>query len=138
MTGCIGGGPGVFMSAPSRTRPLAGTRSTGRSRRDRRLPRSGGARSGVLWLLTAWVLPELPVRHRGRRGRGRTGWFEPHRIWILDVNHFTPGQRAEFAIIDMVSRSWIASVAAPRRPPHRSSWSSKPRLRQRSPGAVDR
>jgi transposase InsO family protein len=59
------------------------------------------------------VLPELPATPR----RAKTPWpewlvWEPNRIWIWDVTHFTRARRAVFAIIDMVSRYWIATLVS--------------------------
>lgn len=59
------------------------------------------------------VLPELAPRPRTLK----TPWpewlvWEPNRIWIWDVTHFTRSRRAVFAIIDMVSRYWIATLVS--------------------------
>jgi len=59
------------------------------------------------------VLPELPPQPR----RPKTPWpdwlvWAPNRIWIWDVTHFTRAKRAVFAIVDMVSRRWIATLVS--------------------------
>lgn len=59
-------------------------------------------------------LPEGPPPAR----RDKTPWpdwlvWEPNRIWIWDVTHFTRAKRAVFAIMDMVSRKWIATLVSP-------------------------
>lgn len=38
--------------------------------------------------------------------------WEPNRIWIWDVTHFTRARRCVFAIVDMVSRKWIATLVS--------------------------
>ncbi|MEI2827640.1 MAG: hypothetical protein V9F04_15535 [Dermatophilaceae bacterium] len=38
--------------------------------------------------------------------------WAPNRIWIWDVTHFTRARRACFAIVDMVSRYWIATLVS--------------------------
>lgn len=58
-------------------------------------------------------LPEGPPPVR----RDKTPWpewlvWEPNRIWIWDVTHFTRAKRAVFAIMDMVSRKWIATLVS--------------------------
>jgi transposase InsO family protein len=50
--------------------------------------------------------------------RAKTPWpdwlvWEPNRIWIWDVTHFTAAKRCVFAIVDMVSRYWIATLVSP-------------------------
>ena len=59
------------------------------------------------------VLPELPPRPR----TAKTPWpdwlqWQPNRIWIWDVTHFSRAKRAVFAIVDMVSRYWIATLVS--------------------------
>jgi transposase InsO family protein len=59
------------------------------------------------------VLPERPPAGR----RAKTPWpdwlvWEPNRIWIWDVTHFSRARRAVFAIIDMVSRYWIETLVS--------------------------
>jgi transposase InsO family protein len=59
------------------------------------------------------VLPELPATPR----RSKTPWpqwlvWEPNRIWIWDVTHFGQARRCVFAIVDMVSRYWIATLVS--------------------------
>jgi len=60
------------------------------------------------------ILPEGPAPVR----RPKTPWpewlvWEPNRIWIWDVTHFGQAKRAAFAIMDMVSRKWIATLLSP-------------------------
>ena len=59
----------------------------------------------------------LPQRERTPR-RAKTPWpdwlvWEPNRIWIWDVTHFGAAKRCVFAIVDMVSRRWIATLVSP-------------------------
>ena len=59
------------------------------------------------------VLPEPPTRTPSVK----TPWpdwliWEPNRIWIWDVTHFTRAKRAVFAIVDMVSRRWIDTLVS--------------------------
>ena len=47
----------------------------------------------------------------------RTPWphwlaWEPNRIWIWDVTHFGRARRCVFAIVDMVSRYWVATLVS--------------------------
>ncbi len=60
------------------------------------------------------VLPERPPAPR----RPKTPWpdwlvWKPNRIWIWDVTHFSRAKRCVFAIVDMVSRKWIATLVSP-------------------------
>jgi transposase InsO family protein len=60
------------------------------------------------------ILPERPPAPK----RPKTPWpdwlvWEPNRIWIWDVTHFTAAKRCVFAIVDMVSRYWIATLVSP-------------------------
>ena len=59
------------------------------------------------------VLAQQPAPPR----RVRTPWppwlvWEPNRIWIWDVTHFGAARRVVFAIVDMVSRRWIATLVS--------------------------
>ncbi len=36
--------------------------------------------------------------------------WAPNRVWCWDATHFTRAKRAAFAIVDVVSRKWIATV----------------------------
>ena len=59
------------------------------------------------------VLPQQPPAPK----RPKTPWphwlvWEPNRIWIWDVTHFSRARRAVFAIVDMVSRFWIATLVS--------------------------
>lgn len=42
-------------------------------------------------------------------------WLEwkPNRIWAYDFTHFTRARRAVIAVLDMVSRKWIATLCTP-------------------------
>jgi len=58
-------------------------------------------------------LPDPPTR----TPTSKTPWpdwlvWEPNRIWIWDVTHFTKARRATFAIVDMVSRYWIDTLTS--------------------------
>ena len=54
--------------------------------------------------------------------------WEPNRIWIYDVTHFSVARRAVFAIVDMVSRRWIATLAS-----HRGDLHTGPRRVRHGP-----
>lgn len=59
------------------------------------------------------ILPERPAMPR----RTKTPWpdwlvWAPNRIWIWDVTHFGRARRCVFAIVDMVSRYWIATLVS--------------------------
>lgn len=57
------------------------------------------------------VLPELPPRAKAEK-RPWPDWLvlAPNRIWAWDVTHFTRAKRCVFAIVDLVSRKWIATL----------------------------
>ena len=59
------------------------------------------------------VLPEPPARTPALR-RPWPDWlvWAPNRIWAWDVTHFSRARRAVFAIVDMVSRRWIATLVS--------------------------
>jgi transposase InsO family protein len=59
------------------------------------------------------TLPEPLARTRSER-KPWPDWlvWEPNRIWIWDVTHFIRARRVCFAIIDMVSRKWIATLVS--------------------------
>ena len=59
------------------------------------------------------VLPDPPTRTPSVR-KPWPDWlvWAPNRIWIWDVTHFPRCQRAVFAIVDMVSRKWIATLVS--------------------------
>jgi transposase InsO family protein len=82
-----------------------------------------GSYEGLVWVAPSTfrrvlaahglVLPDLPARPRA----AKTPWpewlvWEPNRIWIWDVTHFTRARRATFAIVDMVSRYWIDTLTS--------------------------
>ena len=75
----------------------------------------------------------------GRAPVQRTPWpdwleYRPNQVWGWDVTHFGRCRAAPcaFAIIDLVSRKWLAPCSAPRRPPPRSRWCSVTRWRARA------
>lgn len=59
------------------------------------------------------VLPEPPTRAKSVK-KPWPDWlvWAPNRIWIWDVTHFTRAKRAVFAVVDMVSRKWIATLVS--------------------------
>jgi len=59
------------------------------------------------------VLPEPAVRSPSVK-RPWPDWlvWAPNRIWAWDVTHFSRARRAVFAIVDMVSRRWIATLVS--------------------------
>jgi transposase InsO family protein len=82
-----------------------------------------GSYEGLVWVAPSTfrrvlaahglVLPEPPVRSRTEK-RPWPEWlrWEPNRIWIWDVTHFSRAHRAVFAIVDMVSRRWIDTLVS--------------------------
>ena len=142
MTGCTAGAPAAatatWETAPlARQRPEGPIACwAGRWRRSWRSPTSGARWTGPIAssptedptspgcgshpstfrrVLTAHGLG-LPQQAPQPR-RARTPWphwlvWEPNRIWIYDVTHFSVARRAVFAIVDMVSRRWIATLAS--------------------------
>ena len=56
------------------------------------------------------VLPEPPARDPAPRPVW-PDWldWQPNKIWCWDVTHFGAARRAAFAIVDVVSRRWIAT-----------------------------
>jgi putative transposase len=82
-----------------------------------------GSYQGLVWVAPSTfrrvlaahglVLPDPPAR----TPTTKTPWpewlvWEPNRIWIWDVTHFTRARRATFAIVDMVSRYWIDTLTS--------------------------
>jgi transposase InsO family protein len=59
------------------------------------------------------VLPGNPVRQPVPR-RPWPAWLEwkPNRVWAYDFTHFTRARRAVVAVLDMVSRKWLATVSS--------------------------
>ncbi len=57
------------------------------------------------------VLPE-PVPRAPSHKKPWPDWlvWAPNRIWIYDATHFGRARRVVFAIVDMVSRRWIATL----------------------------
>jgi hypothetical protein len=82
-----------------------------------------GSYEGLVWVAPSTfrrvlaahglVLSEPPVRSRTEK-RPWPEWlrWEPNRIWIWDVTHFSRAHRAVFAIVDMVSRRWIDTLVS--------------------------
>jgi len=53
-----------------------------------------------------------------REPAAKTPWpdwleWKPQRIWAYDFTHFTRAKRAVIAVLDMVSRKWIATLCSP-------------------------
>ena len=71
--------------------------------------------SSVLRVLTAEGvhLPERPPRERGAK-RAWPEWAElvPGVIWIYDFTHFRASKRCAVAVLDVVSRYWLATVVS--------------------------
>lgn len=69
--------------------------------------------STVLRVLTAenLVLPGNPPREPVPR-KPWPDWlvWKPNHIWAYDFSHFTRARRAAVAVLDMVSRKWLATV----------------------------
>ena len=83
-----------------------------------------GSYEGVVWVAPSTFRRVLAAHglvllERGPMPpRAKTPWpdwlvWEPNRIWIWDVTHFTRAERCVFAIVDMVSRYWIATLVSP-------------------------
>jgi transposase InsO family protein len=60
------------------------------------------------------VLPGNPHRDPAPRSPW-PAWLEwkPNRIWAYDFTHFPRARRAVVAVLDMVSRKWLATVCSP-------------------------
>jgi len=71
--------------------------------------------SSVLRVLTAEGvhLPERPARPPRPRGAW-PGWTEPVPgvVWIYDFTHFARSRRCAIAVLDVVSRYWLATVVS--------------------------
>jgi putative transposase len=82
-----------------------------------------GSYQGLVWVAPSTfrrvlaahglVLPEPPTRTPNLK-KPWPDWlvWEPNRIWIWDVTHFSRAKRAVFAIVDMVSRYWIDTLVS--------------------------
>jgi transposase InsO family protein len=82
-----------------------------------------GSYEGLVWVAPSTfqrvlaaqglVLPE-PLARTPAVKKPWPDWlvWEPNRIWIWDVTHFTRARRAVFAIVDMVSRRWIDTLVS--------------------------
>jgi putative transposase len=60
------------------------------------------------------LLPGTPAREPVEK-KPWPDWLEwkPNRIWAYDFTHFTRAKRAAVAVLDMVSRKWIATLVSP-------------------------
>lgn len=60
------------------------------------------------------VLPKPTVREPTEK-KPWPDWLEwkPQRIWAYDFTHFPRAKRAVIAVLDMVSRKWIATLCSP-------------------------
>jgi putative transposase len=59
------------------------------------------------------ILPGNPAREPAPK----TPWpdwleWKPNRVWAYDFTHFTRARRAVVAVLDMVSRKWLATVCS--------------------------
>jgi transposase InsO family protein len=59
------------------------------------------------------VLPAPPAQQRPARPAWPE-WLEwaPNRVWCWDATHFPRAKRCAFAIVDVVSRKWLATVCS--------------------------
>ena len=59
------------------------------------------------------ILPGTPVREPAEK-KPWPDWLEwkPQRIWAYDFTHFTRAKRCAVAVLDMVSRKWIATLVS--------------------------
>ncbi len=118
-------GPGTARPAlcPSARRssrsPRTGPRSIGRTASWRtaiRLEAFYASESTVLRVLTAEGvhLPEHPPRRTRREAQAWPEWAElvPGVIWIYDFTHFRASKRCAVAVLDVVSRYWLATVVS--------------------------
>ena len=82
-----------------------------------------GSYTGQFWASPSTVRRVLALsgkRFRPQRGGGAgakrpvPNWvaWQPNRIWIYDTTHFTRAQMACVAVLDVVSRKWIATVVS--------------------------
>ena len=71
-----------------------------------------------------WFCPPGRSAHSAP-ARPLPDWIEwrRHQIWIYDITHFPRAGRVAYAILDVVTRKWLATLA-PRRPPPKSRSSS--------------
>ena len=60
------------------------------------------------------VLPSPGAREPVEK-RPWPDWLEwkPNRVWAYDFTHFTRAKRAVIAVLDMVSRKWLATLCSP-------------------------
>ncbi len=60
------------------------------------------------------VLPS-PATREPTEKRPWPEWLEwkPNRVWAYDFTHFTRAKRAVIAVLDMVSRKWLATLCSP-------------------------
>ena len=38
--------------------------------------------------------------------------WERHQIWIYDIGHFPAANRVAYAVMDVVTRKWLATVVS--------------------------
>jgi putative transposase len=80
-----------------------------------------GSRLGVVFVSESTVLRVLGAEGLALQGNPcrepvpRAPWpdwleWKPNRIWAWDFTHFTRARRAAIAILDVVSRKWIATL----------------------------
>jgi putative transposase len=83
--------------------------------RGSRLGRVHVSESSVLRVLTDAGVHLPAPRTRPPRPRGAwPGWAElvPGVVWIYDFTHFSRSRRCAIAVLDVVSRSWLATVVS--------------------------
>ena len=118
-----GGNPTHALLADEVTEVLAIAEEWGPVDRSHRKLAHRGSYEGRVWVspstfrrvlaCSGLVLPAPPAPSR----RTRTPWpdwlvWEPNRIWCWDVTHFGRAHRVAFAIDDVVSRRWIATLVS--------------------------
>ena len=118
-----GGNPVHGLLAAEVDAVLAVAEAWGEVDRSHRKLAHRGSYEGLVWVAPSTfrrvldahglVLPAPPAR----TPTAKTPWpewliWEPNRIWIWDVTHFTRARRATFAIVDMVSRYWIDTLTS--------------------------
>ncbi len=134
---------------PARPAPMGRSCRVGHRRAvGQRRPLPPQARPPGLLHRQVWVSPatvwQILCRHHlildpppPRQPAPRSCWpdwleWAPNRVWCWDATHFTRAKRAAFAIVDVVSRKWIATVVTAEESSTRCSCCS---LRLSTPGA---
>ncbi|MGV9713694.1 integrase core domain-containing protein [Gordonia sp. NPDC003424] len=66
-------------------------------------------------LLAEGLVLEGNPRREPTERRPWPDWLEwkPNRIWAYDFTHFTRAKRAVIAVLDLVSRKWLATLCSP-------------------------